>query len=95
MGDRICANYDTYLVDASRDELSERFGAVPTVLELESWTPEEEEPDERPDADDTLQSPAEEDAVDSVSKAILDWVVGAAEVGKTDICQEIEEQFNS
>ena len=48
------------------------------MLELESWTPDEEEPDESPEADDTLQSPAEEDDVDSVSKAAVDWVVGAA-----------------
>ena len=61
-----------YLVDASKEEMSERLGAVPTVLEPESWTPEDEDPDESPEADDTLHRPAEEDAVDTVSKAFVD-----------------------
>ena len=43
--------------------------AVPTVLVLESWTPEEEEPEERPEAEETLHNPAEEDAVDAASSA--------------------------
>ena len=50
--------------------------AVPTVeLESELWTPEESE--ERPEFDDTLHNPAEEDVVDAVSNAAVEMEGGA------------------